>query len=118
MNLLCIDHLAGKAQRSEQRRVGRQAAKHASTTCFACRSKGHAAKDCPNVLLASASSDLAPVGEESAGDKRKAEESQQAPPRGMKRAKGKKGADVAGTSGRCYRCVLKQNEPIKVGLTC
>ncbi|KIK70827.1 hypothetical protein GYMLUDRAFT_148923 [Collybiopsis luxurians FD-317 M1] len=32
---------------SERRRLQRIAEKNAATTCFACREKGHAAKDCP-----------------------------------------------------------------------
>ncbi|KAL5528740.1 hypothetical protein ACEPAF_7877 [Sanghuangporus sanghuang] len=35
--------------RSEQRRLQRKQEKLANTTCFACREKGHAAKDCPKV---------------------------------------------------------------------
>ncbi|OJA20537.1 hypothetical protein AZE42_01601 [Rhizopogon vesiculosus] len=35
------------AQRSETRRQKRIAERHADTTCFACRLKGHPAKDCP-----------------------------------------------------------------------
>lgn len=35
---------------SEKRRLARIAEREASTTCFACRSKGHAARDCPNAL--------------------------------------------------------------------
>ncbi|KAL0579378.1 hypothetical protein V5O48_002654 [Marasmius crinis-equi] len=35
------------AVRSESRRVKRIAARNADTTCFACREKGHAARDCP-----------------------------------------------------------------------
>jgi hypothetical protein len=115
--LLSVWHLAelnfpylmntGKAQRSEDRRLSRQNTKHSGTTCFACRSKGHAAKDCPNVLLSSSVNDLLPVsGNEASenavdGAKRKAVDEGQG--KGFKRAKGKKGSDVAGTSGRCYR---------------
>lgn len=32
---------------SERRRLQRIAEKNANTTCFACREKGHAARDCP-----------------------------------------------------------------------
>jgi len=39
--------------RSEHRRVQRIDEKRASTTCFACREKGHAAKDCPVTNAAS-----------------------------------------------------------------
>ncbi|KAL5485483.1 hypothetical protein ACEPAI_8125 [Sanghuangporus weigelae] len=37
------------AARSEQRRLQRKQEKLVNTTCFACREKGHAAKDCPKV---------------------------------------------------------------------
>lgn len=37
---------------SEQRRLKRQQDRYAQTTCFACREKGHAAKDCPKALAA------------------------------------------------------------------
>ncbi|PAV18431.1 zf-cchc type zinc finger [Pyrrhoderma noxium] len=36
-------------QKSEQRRQNRIKEKLATTTCFACREKGHAARDCPKV---------------------------------------------------------------------
>lgn len=89
----------GRAQKSEQRRLDRQSSKHAGTTCFACRAKGHAAKDCPTVLLA-ASTDGGYAA------KRKADgEEVEGGKKGLKRAKGKKGSDVAGASGRCYRWV-------------
>lgn len=35
---------------SEQRRLKRQQERAAQTTCFACREKGHAARDCPKAL--------------------------------------------------------------------
>ncbi|TCD70351.1 hypothetical protein EIP91_003703 [Steccherinum ochraceum] len=35
---------------SERRRVQRQQDRNADTTCFACREKGHAARDCPKAL--------------------------------------------------------------------
>ncbi|KAG2154358.1 uncharacterized protein EDB93DRAFT_1239439 [Suillus bovinus] len=37
------------AQRSESRRQKRIAQKYADTTCFACREKGHTARDCPTI---------------------------------------------------------------------
>ncbi|KAG1812077.1 uncharacterized protein BJ212DRAFT_469695 [Suillus subaureus] len=37
------------AQRSESRRQKRIAEKYADTTCFACRRKGHTARDCPTI---------------------------------------------------------------------
>lgn len=37
------------AQRSESRRQKRIAEKYADTTCFACREKGHTARDCPTI---------------------------------------------------------------------
>ncbi|KAJ9102479.1 hypothetical protein QFC21_002879 [Naganishia friedmannii] len=86
-----------KAQKTEDRRQGREQDRNTNTTCFACRAKGHAAKDCPNVLLAAANTDLGQeeVEEQPSGDSR-----------GLKRKKGKKGADLAGSSGRCYRQVF------------
>ena len=39
---------------SERRRLKRQQEKYANTTCFACREKGHAAKDCPKALASEA----------------------------------------------------------------
>ncbi|KAJ9121684.1 hypothetical protein QFC22_002304 [Naganishia vaughanmartiniae] len=83
-----------KAQKTEDRRQGRVQDRNTNTTCFACRAKGHAAKDCPNVLLAAANTDL---GQD------EVEEQPSADSRGLKRKKGKKGADLAGSSGRCYR---------------
>jgi zinc finger CCHC domain-containing protein 9 len=91
-NRLSITFLrSGKADKSEQRRVGRIENKNASTVCFACRQKGHAARECPNVLLAAQTPD-APVGKGEAQVQK-----------GMKRGKGKMGSDVAGSGGRCYR---------------
>jgi zinc finger CCHC domain-containing protein 9 len=87
-----------KAQKTEERRLGRVVDRNANTTCFACRAKGHAAKDCPNVLLAAANTDLEPVNKEAGDDVAEAGAA-----RGTKRKKGKKGAELAGSSGRCYR---------------
>jgi zinc finger CCHC domain-containing protein 9 len=94
----CVFIATGKAQKTEDRRQGRVQDRNSNTTCFACRAKGHAAKDCPNVLLAAANTDLGheEVEEQPSGDSR-----------GLKRKKGKKGADLAGSSGRCYRQVSK-----------
>jgi hypothetical protein len=40
----------GYEKRTEQRRLTRIAERHADTVCFACREKGHAAKDCPKAV--------------------------------------------------------------------
>lgn len=41
--------ISGYQRRTEQRRTKRIADRQADTVCFACRAKGHAAKDCPGV---------------------------------------------------------------------
>ena len=78
--------------------------KYSSTTCFACRSVGHAARDCPNVLLAaSGDGGSAAMLDDAVGNGSKGKE-------GMKRKKGKMGGDVTG--GKCYRQVLRAlNDP-------
>lgn len=86
--------LLGKAERTEQRRVGRIENKNSSTICFACRQKGHAARECPNVLLAAQTPDAEGAGIEGSGA---------GPKKGMKRGKGQMGSDVTGAGGRCYR---------------
>ncbi|KAF8840705.1 hypothetical protein BDN67DRAFT_968147 [Paxillus ammoniavirescens] len=40
----------GYERRTEQRRLTRIAERHADTVCFACREKGHAAKDCTKAV--------------------------------------------------------------------
>lgn len=96
------------ADRSADRRVKRQNLNTTNTTCFACRSVGHAARDCPNVLLAAQGINTDGTAT-MLGDGEKRNEGQDAPGaepqgdagKGMKRGKGKKGGDVTG--GKCYR---------------
>ncbi|ORY28290.1 hypothetical protein BCR39DRAFT_535329 [Naematelia encephala] len=76
------------AAHADALRAKRVDQRYASTTCFACRAVGHAAKDCPNVLLASRGQGGEDLGEESNV--------------GMKRKRGKQGGEVTG--GKCYRC--------------
>lgn len=87
------------AEHSESRRVKRIGEKHATTTCFACRSIGHAARDCPNVLLATAGgpgiADLLGLGNGNA------QNAKIGAGKAMKRKGGKRGGDVTG--GTCYR---------------
>lgn len=90
------------AQLSAERRMKRQNLNTTNTTCFACRSYGHAARDCPNVLLAAqgAGNNADPTllgedgeeGEDAGASKQR---------KGIKRAKGKSGGEVTG--GKCYR---------------
>ena len=82
------------AEHSKSRYTKRTPDKHVATTCFACRSIGHAARDCPNVLLAQNG------GEGSAETNTKREGNEKV---GMKRRLGKKGGEVIG--GRCYRWI-------------
>ena len=92
------------AEHSESRRIKGISEKYAGTTCFACRSVGHAARECPNVLLA------AVVGEGSSTDRLEdpAIKTVKAPgAKGMKRKSGKKGGDVTG--GQCYRYVRSES---------
>lgn len=90
------------------RREERITTKHDQTTCFACRGVGHAARDCPNVLLAARGGDIADgtaaMLAVSGGDKDEtgAENGKKDKGKdGMKRGKGKKGGEL--TTGRCYR---------------
>ncbi|KAK4686670.1 zinc finger CCHC domain-containing protein 9, partial [Tremellales sp. Uapishka_1] len=70
--------------------------RHAKTTCFACRSVGHAARDCPNVLLAAAGGEGSASMLEGAGNATGKGE------KGMKRKKGVQGSKLTGN--KCYRC--------------
>ncbi|WWC60988.1 uncharacterized protein I303_103565 [Kwoniella dejecticola CBS 10117] len=70
------------AKHAEERKQRRNEQRNTNVTCFACRSVGHASKDCPNVLL----------GAEGEGQGS-----------GMKRKGGKAGSQVTG-GGKCYRC--------------
>jgi zinc finger CCHC domain-containing protein 9 len=105
-----------RARANETRRENRITNKHQQTTCFACRGVGHAARDCPNVLLAarggeipdgtaamleggSAAADGEGAGAQ--GDTGAAEGAKPKEEKGMKRGKGKKGGEL--TTGRCYR---------------
>lgn len=96
------------AERSDDRRMKRQNLTTTNTTCFACRSVGHAARDCPNVLLAAqginneGTATLLGDGEKAEGGE--AQEKGKQAEKGMKRGKGKRGGEVTG--GRCYRYVL------------
>ncbi|WVF72023.1 hypothetical protein IAT40_006835 [Kwoniella sp. CBS 6097] len=82
------------AKHAEERKQRRVDQKNSGTTCFACRSVGHASKDCPNILLAAAGGDDA----EGTGDVA----ASNGAARGMKRKGGKLGGDITG--GKCYRC--------------
>ena len=95
-SILIAERAKLSVKHAEERRQKRFQERDNSTTCFACRSVGHAARDCPNVLLA-----LEKGGEGSAtllGDEAPEQPAQN---RGMKRKPGKKGGDLVG--GKCYR---------------
>ncbi|WVN86640.1 uncharacterized protein L203_101808 [Cryptococcus depauperatus CBS 7841] len=82
----------------EERRQRRFDERNASVTCFACRGVGHAARDCPNILLAASS-----VGAPTAEDDGRLSEGRVVKKSGDGRRKGgKKGGEV--TTGKCYRC--------------
>ena len=88
-----------KAQRAAHRLKKREDLRHMETTCFACRGVGHAARDCPNILLEAqmpeGTADM--LGGKSSGTQSATEPSL----KGMKRKKGTRGAELVG--GRCYR---------------
>ncbi|KAL7424131.1 hypothetical protein Q5752_001716 [Cryptotrichosporon argae] len=117
--------------RTDVRREARIADKQASTTCFACRQRGHAARDCPNVLEAAmgahgsaamlevggvveavqreAESEAGEAGGAEAGgetggeDGVKGKKGKGKKDRGKVKAKeGANGGEVTG--GKCYRC--------------
>ncbi|CCO28975.1 putative protein C683,02c [Rhizoctonia solani AG-1 IB] len=60
------DDLARK-QSSEIRRLRRIDERHKDTICFACREKGHAAKECPKANLDEAEGDALPVKKDLVG---------------------------------------------------
>lgn len=88
------------AQHAFERREKRQNDRTSATTCFACRSVGHPARECPNVLLAleQGEGSAAMLGDAAEGEK---DQAQATGKKGMKRKPGKKGGDVVG--GKCYR---------------
>ncbi|KIR59831.1 zinc knuckle family protein [Cryptococcus bacillisporus CA1873] len=83
------------AKHAEDRKRRRIEDRNANVTCFACRGVGHAARACPNILLAATT-----VG---APEEQGENESQERKEKEVGRRKGgKKGGDV--TSNKCYRC--------------
>lgn len=84
------------AKHAEDRKQHRIEDRNANVTCFACRGVGHAARACPNILLAATT-----IG---APEEQGENESQERKEKEVGRRKGgKKGGDV--TSNKCYRCV-------------
>ncbi|ODN98352.1 zinc knuckle family protein [Cryptococcus wingfieldii CBS 7118] len=82
------------SKHAEDRIKRRAEQKNMNVTCFACRSMGHAARDCPNILLAATTVGAPVEGQES--------EAPQNEVKSSRRKGGKKGGDV--TTGKCYRC--------------
>ncbi|WVQ71873.1 hypothetical protein IAR50_001415 [Cryptococcus sp. DSM 104548] len=82
------------SKHAEDRIKRRAEQKNMNVTCFACRSMGHAARDCPNILLAATTVGAPVEGQES--------EAPQNETKSSRRKGGKKGGDV--TTGKCYRC--------------
>ncbi|WWD16097.1 hypothetical protein CI109_100522 [Kwoniella shandongensis] len=83
---LSVQHADDRAQR----RVDQ---KNSGVTCFACRGVGHAARECPNILLAAQGGDESTLPSEAPS---------KTEGKTLKRKSGKKGGDA--TSGKCYRC--------------
>ncbi|KAF7797598.1 hypothetical protein EIP86_008798 [Pleurotus ostreatoroseus] len=52
---------------SERRRLQRQRERNMNTTCFACREKGHAAKDCPKAISSDAIGTDQKIGKQAVG---------------------------------------------------
>ncbi|ORX33727.1 hypothetical protein BD324DRAFT_653783 [Kockovaella imperatae] len=95
------------AERAEERRLNRQKQKNSSTTCFACRSVGHTARDCPNILLATEGPQgtaelLGDISAKVDSETKAGGSVSDGGTKGLKRKKGKLGADLVGN--RCYRC--------------
>lgn len=87
-----LNGLVDAAQASEKRRLKRIQIRQSDTICFACREKGHAAKDCPKT---------APVRNRLADSDGALEEDDGA----EGRSGSKKGKRLKNTVGMCYRSV-------------
>lgn len=94
---LTLERAKLSAQHAFERRENRQNDRTSATTCFACRSVGHPARECPNVLLALEQGEGSAALLDEGGDKEQLEKEK----KGMKRKPGKKGGDIVG--GKCYR---------------
>lgn len=79
-------------------------------TCFACRGVGHAARACPNILLAATT--VAAPEEKGEGEGQGGIEKKEV----GRRKGGKKGGDV--TSNKCYRCVYPLCAPTLLLIKC
>ncbi|AFR93464.2 zinc knuckle family protein [Cryptococcus neoformans C23] len=84
------------AKHAEDRKQRRIEDRNANVTCFACRGVGHAARACPNILLAATT--VAAPEEKGEGEGQGGIEKKEV----GRRKGGKKGGDV--TSNKCYRC--------------
>lgn len=79
-------------------------------TCFACRGVGHAARACPNILLAATT--VGAPEEKGEGEGQRGVERKEV----GRRKGGKKGGDV--TSNKCYRCVCPLCPPTLLLIKC